>query len=180
MPAATTGTPVTRLLSRAATTRSPYEATQSTDATVSCVLHGMPDTGNAITWSVIAARKSHAARRRISASWPRLPPSARPSPTASTTGSARITSGDATWKDENLGELLLRGDQPEPFEVSLERCDDRGVELDARVLAELLERLFGARSVAVAAIGGDRVVRVGDEDQPRAEGNLLPGEAEGI
>src|SRR5262245_1105676 len=137
MPTATTGTPVIRRFSTAATTRSPYEATQSTDATVSCVLHGIPDTGNASTCSEIAARNSHAARRRISASRPRLPPRARPRATAATTGRARTTLGDATSEDDDLGQLL-RADDAEPLEMSLERGDDLRVELDACVPAELL------------------------------------------
>src|SRR4026209_914191 len=175
MPAAKTGTPMICRFSTARPTRSPHDATQSTDATVSCVRHGMPDTGNATTWSAIAARNSHGARRRISAKRPRLPPRARRGAPATTTARAGTPRGDATSEDDDLGQLL-GADDAEPLEMSLQCRDDLRVELGPRIPLELLDGLLRSRCIAVAAIGRDRVVGVRDEDQPRPKGNLRAGE----
>ena len=58
MPTATIGTPAMRRLRAAATTSSPYDATQSTFASVSGVRQGAASSGNATICSPIAAKKS--------------------------------------------------------------------------------------------------------------------------
>ena len=62
--------------------------------------------------------------------------------------------------------------------MRLEGGDDARVELDAGVPPELDDRLLRARRLAIAAIGRDRVIFVGDEDKPGAERDLLEADRE--
>ena len=57
-----------------------------------------------------------------------------------------------------------------------ERSDDRGIELRARVRVQLGERGRGAPRLAVGPVHSDRLERVRDEDDPRAERDLLARE----
>src|SRR5712691_1960130 len=92
-----------------------------------------------------------------------------------------------------LGEIWHRrgalGDSGEPAAAEearlvapdvLERVDDTRAELRPGVAAELLERGVDASGAAVRAVARQRIEGVGDEDDPRGEGDLLGGEAVGI
>ena len=130
-----------------------------------------PETGKAITWSVIAARKSRGAQADLRPAG-QDSPECKPEPDGE---DDREREDHVRRRDvEGQGPRRAPARRPAPaLEVSLERGDDSRVELRARVLAELLERLLGARSVAVAAVGGDRVVRIATRISREPKGSPL-------
>src|SRR5438067_12035172 len=75
--------------------------------------------------------------------------------------------------------LRRDGDRRRPHELDVlrEGGDDRRVELRAGAAAELSETGLRGPPRAIDPVGGDRVVRVGDEDDPRPERDLLAAQA---
>ena len=62
-------------------------------------------------------------------------------------------------------------------DLGLERLDDVRVELRPGAALELAQRVRRGKAAPVDAVGRHRVVGVGDEEDPRAERDLLAGEA---
>ena len=175
MPVATTGTPVTRRLSSRGHEQEPVGGDPEDGR------HGLgassragPETGRrrpgARSRRGRATARAADLRERAEAASER-----EPEPDGERRREARATIRRRDWQDRRPRRAGARR-RARVLEVRLERGDDSRVELRARVAPELGERLLGARSVAVAPLGRDRVVRVGDEDDARAERDLLARE----
>src|SRR5581483_3906830 len=61
-----------------------------------------------------------------------------------------------------------------------QRGDDGGIELTARTGGDLPQRVLPAKRAAVRSVVRERVERVGDGEDPGAEGNRLGGQTVGI
>src|SRR3990172_949351 len=73
-----------------------------------------------------------------------------------------------------------QGVQPLPTNDCYESVHDPAIKLLAGAAVQLLERLLQGDDALVGAVGGHRVEGVADEDDARAERDLVAGEAVGV